>query len=91
MTDNEDDYTKYLYWSTYYDSYYDADSDCYLWYNTEVEPAIWQYWYEGISSDYGDYGWMEYKDEGGWWIEKSRNNWVEYTGDTSDLWHIRED
>ena len=71
------------------DSYYDAESQCWLWYNTDVEPALWQYWYEGISSNYGDYGWMEHNSEG-WWIEESEGNWIklpeEY--DTGALWYI---
>ena len=43
---------KTMSWDDEYESYYDAASDCYLWYNTEVDPPLWQYWYEGISSDY---------------------------------------
>ena len=39
------------------DNYYDKETDCYFWLNNDVTPPIWQYWYEGISSDYGDYGW----------------------------------
>ncbi len=71
--------------------YYDAPSDCYLLYNTEMEPAVWQYWYEGISSDYGEYGWMEYEiDENQWYIETSEDNWVELPSryDSTDLWYI---
>ena len=73
-------------------NYYDPDTDCYFWYNTDVYPNIWQYWYEGISSDYGDYGWMEYDEsEGLWYIQVSDYNWIvlpdEY--DTSYLWHIQ--
>lgn len=71
------------------DSYYDEDSDCWLWYNTDMRPAIWQYWYEGISSDFGDYGWMEHDAEG-WFIEASAGNWIplpaKYKADA--LWYI---
>ena len=74
-----------------FDSYYDPESDCYLWYNTDVEPALWQYWYEGISSDYGDYGWMEHDSEG-WWIEAGYDDWIplpdEYQSDR--LWYIAD-
>ncbi len=71
------------------DSYYDETSDCWLWYNTDVEPGVWQYWFEGISSDFGDYGWMEH-DEDGWWIEESFGNWIQLPDsyDTDDLWYI---
>ena len=73
-----------------YDSYYDPESDCYLWYNTEVTPAIWQYWYEGISSDYGDYGWMERYDDG-WFIEEAEGRWVKLPEryHTDRLWFIQ--
>ena len=78
-----------LYYDESADSYYDESSDCWLWYNTYVEPAVWQYWYEGISSDFGDYGWMEHDDEG-WWIEEDDGSWIalpdEYDADA--LWYI---
>ena len=84
-------YDKRLIWDSDADSYYDASSDCWIWYNTDVEPAIWQYWYEGISSDYGDYGWMEH-DSSGWYIEKSQNNWIQLPSkyDTGELWYIAD-
>ena len=78
-----------LYYDAAEDSYYDEATGCWLWYNTDVEPAQWQYWYEGISSDYGDYGWMEHDSEG-WWIEVSDGNWIPLPGkySTSSLWYI---
>lgn len=84
-------YDKRLVWDKDADSYYDASTDCWLWYNTDVEPPIWQYWYEGISSDYGDYGWMEH-DSSGWYIEQSQNNWIQLPSkyDTSKLWYIAD-
>ncbi len=71
------------------DSYYDEVSNCWLWYNTDVSPAVWQYWYEGISSDYGDYGWMEHDSEG-WWIEATEENWIPLPSayDSEALWYI---
>ena len=63
-----------------------------VWVNTDIESAQWQYWYEDISSDFGDYGWREYDDEElTWYIESSENNWVlldtkKY--DTNSLWHF---
>lgn len=80
-----------LEWDYMDESYYDEVSDCWLWYNTEVEPMVWQYWYEGVSSDFGDYGWMEH-DEDGWFIEASHGNWIPLPGtyDESDLWYIED-
>lgn len=81
-------------WNDEYQSYYDPVSDCYLWYDTDDEPAVWQYWYENISSDYGDYGWMEYElDEDQWYIEADEGNWIKLPSkyDTSELWHITGD
>ena len=78
-------------WLDEYESYYDEDTDCYFYYNVDLEPAIWQYWYEDISSDYGDYGWMEYaEDEDSWYIEDRGGHWIELPDeyDTSYLWHI---
>ncbi len=71
------------------DNYHDEASDCWLWYNTDMEPPVWQYWYEGISSDFGDWGWMEHAD-GGWYIEESEGNWVPLPEkyDTTRLWYI---
>ncbi|MCQ2482634.1 MAG: hypothetical protein MJ153_04035 [Clostridia bacterium] len=80
-----------VHWMDEYESYYDKETDCYFYYNTDVDPYVWQYWYEGISSDYGDYGWMEYElDEDKWYIEKSYNTWIELPDeyDTSSLWHF---
>ncbi|MCR4584877.1 MAG: hypothetical protein K5686_04060 [Lachnospiraceae bacterium] len=71
---------------------YDRVSDCWFWFNTELLPAQWQYWYEGISSDFGDYGWMEYDDEEGkWYVEVADGDWQELSGyDTSNLWHFKD-
>ena len=78
-----------LVYDAYQDSYYDESSDCWLWYNTDVEPAVWQYWVEGISSDFGDYGWMEH-DEDGWWIEAAYGDWIQLPEEysTDGLWYI---
>ena len=84
-----DSYDKQIRWSPSDDSYYDSASGLYLWYNTDVSPNLWQYWYEPISGDYGDYGWMEYED-GYWYIEVGEASWMEVPEeyDTSVLWHI---
>lgn len=95
IVDSKDNTDKVLYYSYNYDSYYDKDTDCYIWYNTDIVPAQWQYWYEGISSDYGDYGWMEYdKEEGMWYIEVDNTVWTPLDTtkyDVSSLWYINED
>lgn len=80
---------KKLVWDAGADSYYDADTDCWLWYNTDVEPAVWQYWYEGISSDFDESGWMEH-DADGWYIEAYKGDWIALPTqyDTSGLWYI---
>ena len=80
-------YDKHLEWDYGADSYYDYESNCYLWYNTDVAPNLWQYWYDDIAGD-NDYGWMECENDT-WYIETSDTEWIEYTGDTSNLWHIR--
>ena len=83
------EYDKTLTYDRETDNYYDSESDCWLWRNTEVSPPVWQYWYEGISSDYGDYGWMEHAADG-WHIEKSDQNWIKLPAkyDTGRLWYI---
>ncbi len=70
--------------------WYDSTSDCWFYFYD----GQWQYWYEGISSDYGDYGWMEYDmGEKAWYIEISDGNWVHLSGsyDTSRLWHMTDE
>lgn len=78
-------------WYSEYDSYYDSMTDCYFWFNDTVAPNEWQYWYEGISSDYGEYGWMEYDQaKKQWFIEIDDGEWIPLPDsyDTSYLWHI---
>lgn len=77
-------------WSDEYESYYDEQSDCYFFLNTDVDPAIWQYWFEGISSQYGDYGWLEWDaKEKQWYVETGENKWEKLPDNqASDLWHF---
>ena len=85
------DYDKKLTWDYGEESYYEKDSRCFLWYNTDVAPNLWQYYYVGISTSYPDgCGWMEYEPTG-WYIEKSPSNWVKYEGNTSNFWHLEID
>jgi hypothetical protein len=90
--DGSESYDRKLTWDYGEDSYYDKESDCWLWYNTDVSPNLWQYWYEGISSDYGDYGWMEYEPDG-WYIEASGENWIKLPEQylSERLWHMEID
>ena len=85
------DYDLNLTWSDYDESYYDAASDCYVWFNTDMNPALWQYWYEGISSDYEDSGWMEYEN-GNWYIETQSGNWeqIDLSGYGDRIWHFAD-
>ena len=85
---SSDTATKILRWDADADSYYEETSDCWLWYNTDVTPSLWQYWYEGISSNY-ESGWMEH-DSSGWAIETTPGTWIDLPSryDTSKLWYI---
>ncbi len=82
-------YDRTLQWDAGEESYYDPDSQLWAWYNTDVTPPLWQYWYEPISGDYGDFGWMEYED-GLWYIEAEQGEWtrVPQDYDITPLWHI---
>ena len=86
-----DVWDKELVWDADADSFYDEATEGWAWYNTDMYPAVWQYWYEGISSDFGDYGWMEH-DSDGWYIEASEGNWIPLPDgyDTGRLWYIEE-
>ena len=85
------DYDLNLIWSDYDESYYDADSDCYVWFNTDMDPSLWQYWYEGISSNYEDSGWMEFEN-GNWYIETKSGNWeqIDLSGYGDRIWHFSD-
>ena len=87
---SDEDFDRTLVWSEDDESYYDDDSELWAWYNTDVEPPLWQYWYEPISADYGDCGWMEYDEADGWYIEVDAGSWfpVPEEYDLSPLWHI---
>ena len=82
---------RYCDWDAENEWYYDPVTDCYFWYNDTTKTHTWQYWYEGISSDYGDYGWMEWdSSENQWYIEESDGEWIVLPDgyDTSYLWHV---
>lgn len=82
-------YDKKLVWDSAEESYYDDESGLWLWFNTSVEPPLWQYWYEPFSGDYGNYGWMEYED-GQWYIEGTLGTWIPLPQkyDASLLWYV---
>ncbi len=82
---------RYCDWDDEMECYYDPETDCYFWYNDTTKTHTWQYWYEDISSDYGDYGWMEWdSSEQQWYIEVSDGEFIELPSkyDTSNLWHV---
>ncbi len=84
---------RYCDWDDEFECYYDEETDCYFVFEDEADPPEWHYWYEGISSDYGDYGWMAYDyDEHLWYIETSNGNWEVLPGsyDANSLWHMEE-
>ncbi len=90
-SDGKESYDKKITWDYGSDSYYDREAECWLWYNTDVVPNLWQYWYEGISSEY-ESGWMEYEPDG-WYIETDFGEWIELPAgtDTERLWHMEID
>lgn len=78
-------------WNAEYETYYDENTDCYFFKNYDLEPPIWQYWFEGVSTPYDEYGWMEYDfDENCWYIQTNAETWEKYTGSTDGLWHMNE-
>ncbi len=91
VVDKDADWEKKLKWDYGADSYYDPDTDCYVWYNTDVAPNLWQYWYDDIAGS-NEYGWMEYENPD-WYIEVSEGEWEKYSdSDLPDyMWHIEND
>ena len=79
-----------LEWNEEFCGYYDDLSDGYVWYDVKREQ--WRYWFNGISSDYKDYGWMVYKPEG-WRVQKDYADWIKLPEkyDRSKLWYIRQE
>ncbi len=79
-----------LTWDDSFQMYYDKTSDCYLVYNMDAIPYVWQYWYEGISSDYDESGWMEYDyEEDAWYIEDDGGDWTKVPEKKAEkLWHV---
>ncbi len=78
-------------------NYYDKSTEGYVWLNEYIDPPQFQYWFEGISSEYGDFGWMEYDvDESRWYIEVEEEKWeplddAVYEKNMNRLWHIEYD
>ncbi|MCR5213073.1 MAG: hypothetical protein K6E10_01535 [Eubacterium sp.] len=81
---------KRLEWDDEFCGYYDDMSDGYVWY--DVKRKKWKYWFNGISTDYKDYGWMVYEPEG-WKIQKDQVDWIELSEkyDRSKLWYIEQE
>ena len=87
----EEDSDRKLVWKNDLQCYWNEESKVYIWYNTNMAPPVWQYWYEPISGDFGSCGWMEYDYENeGWRIESTAGKWIEVPEkyDLSALWRI---
>jgi len=72
-------------------TYSDSESGCVFRFNDKRVPSEWQYYFSDISSQFGDYGWMEYNfKENQWYIEAAANNWIKLPDkyDKSKLWHM---
>ncbi|MBQ7971869.1 MAG: hypothetical protein IJ291_00230 [Lachnospiraceae bacterium] len=75
-------------WSNEYQSYYDAHTGCYFVYNDDVDTPETQYWYEGFSDRYGDYGWMAYDESSQtWYVEVDYGEWEAVLDPPSYFWH----
>ena len=89
VVSEDEDPERRLEWNEEFCGYYDDLSDGYAWYDEKREK--WKYWFNGISSDYKDYGWMVYKPEG-WRIQRDRVDWIKLPEkyDRSKLWYIKQ-
>ena len=89
VVSEDEDPERRLEWNEEFCGYYDDLSDGYVWYDVKREQ--WRYWFNGISSDYKDYGWMVYKPEG-WRVQKDYADWIKLPEkyDRSKLWYIRQ-
>lgn len=74
-----------------YNSYYDADTNCYFKFDTDRHPSQWMYYYVGISDQYeDDYGWMIYNNYlGKWQINIGLKKWKDYIDTDNELWHFK--
>ena len=90
VVSEDQDPEKRLEWNEEFCGYYDDRSDGYVWYDEKRKN--WKYWFNGISSDYKDYGWMVYKPEG-WRIQKDDVDWIKLPEkyDRSKLWYIKQE
>ena len=90
VVSEDEDPEKRLEWNEEFCGYYDDRSDGYVWYDEKRKN--WKYWFNGISSDYKDYGWMVYKPEG-WRIQKDDVDWIKLPEkyDRSKLWYIKQE
>ena len=78
-------------WSDEYDCYYDAPTDCYFFMNQELNPPVWQYWFESVSAAYGDYGWLEWDAaEQCWYVQTAEYSWKQLPdAEYKDvMWHF---
>lgn len=77
-------------WDDNYQSYHDSETGCYFYHDESTDPPEWRYWFEGISSDYSDHGWMSWSEDENCWYIDNGEGWVYLPDyyDTEWLWHI---
>lgn len=79
-------------WSNQFEAYYDRETDCYFFLNDEMDPPIWQYWFEGVSNKYGsEFGWLEWDEKKHcWYVQTGKNTWKPLPEDqiTDRMWHM---
>lgn len=90
VVSEDDDPDRILEWDDKFCGYYDDLSDGYVWY--DAKRKNWKYWFNGISTDYKDYGWMVCQ-KSGWKIQKDYDDWIKLPEkyDRSKLWYIKQD
>ena len=73
--------------------YYCKELKCHLRYTDKNIPGVWEYWFQGVSSDYPDGGWMRYDYETKkWQIDTGNNSWTDLPDKYSSyhLWYVKE-
>lgn len=70
------------------EDYYDSETDCYFYIDYDNETPIVLYWYEDFSSEYGDYGWLDYDErDGNWYVEVDYDEWEIVDNPPDYFWH----
>lgn len=74
-----------------YNSYYDAETECFFKFNNDAIPTQWYYYYKGISDNFEGYGWMVYNNYlNVWQINIGNKQWKTLESEyvTDRLWHF---